>query len=316
MKGDLSVETNELSKGASGGTEMMLRRIHRELDPDLLDKVQIIPTRVRELDPGKKKILWVHDTFRDPEVRHLADPRSRSRFDAIVFVSNHQRSLCCEVLNLPYSDTYVINNAVEAFPPYKPRAREPVRFIYHTTPHRGLEILVPAFAKLAEDWNVHLDVFSSFEIYGWPQRDAPYATLLGVCDEHPMITNHGFQSNEVVREALTNVHAFVYPSIWMETSCIAAIEALCAGCNVICPDYGALPETIGPFGWTYNFVEDRNHHEGFLLSTLEDYVNEIVDTEPHEVYQRAMAQQAHICGEWYSLDDALGDWDNLLRGLL
>jgi hypothetical protein len=42
-----------------------------------------------------------------------------------------------------------------------------IRLVYTSTPQRGLEILVPVFKYLTERHkNIHLDVFSSFKIYG------------------------------------------------------------------------------------------------------------------------------------------------------
>ena len=62
------METNELSKNAMGGTELMLKRVYDGLDNDLLRHFQIIPSRVRELDENIKKILYLHDLPLDPEV--------------------------------------------------------------------------------------------------------------------------------------------------------------------------------------------------------------------------------------------------------
>jgi hypothetical protein len=41
------------------------------------------------------------------------------------------------------------------------KSKERIKLIYHTTPHRGLQILVPVFEKLCE-WHddIELDVFS------------------------------------------------------------------------------------------------------------------------------------------------------------
>jgi hypothetical protein len=56
-----------LSKAPRGGTELMADRIN-SLPPELLSRFQIIHSRVRELDPNKKKIYVLHDLPGDPEV--------------------------------------------------------------------------------------------------------------------------------------------------------------------------------------------------------------------------------------------------------
>ena len=56
--------------------------------------------------------------------------------------------------------------------------KEKIRLVYTSTPQRGLEILVPVFEKLAEVHpDIHLDVFSSFKIYGWDDADKQFEPL-------------------------------------------------------------------------------------------------------------------------------------------
>jgi hypothetical protein len=59
-------EQNEVDENAMGGTELMKYGLFDRLDPELLKQFQIIPSRVRGLDPDKKKILWLHDLPGDP----------------------------------------------------------------------------------------------------------------------------------------------------------------------------------------------------------------------------------------------------------
>lgn len=100
------------------------------------------------------------------------------------------------------------------------------------------------------------------------QRDEPYLDLFQRIKDHPNMTYHGFQPNHVVREALQQAHIFAYPSIWQETSCIAMIEAMSAGCEIVCPNYGALPETAGNFATMYSYNEDANHHANIFAQIL------------------------------------------------
>src|SRR6185436_14024378 len=142
-------------------------------------------------------------------------------------------------------DAIVLYNAIEPIPLVE-KPPDTINFVYHTTPHRGLEILVPVFENIVREFpNVHLDVFSSFAAYGWNERDKPYEPLFAKIAEHPNMTYHGYQPNDVVREYLQRAHYFAYPNTWLETSCIALMEAMSAGCVCLHPNAGALPETSG-----------------------------------------------------------------------
>ena len=71
------------------------------------------------------------------------------------------------------------------------------------------------------------------------------------------------------------MHIFTHPSIWPETSCIAAIEAMAAGCETVTTNLGALYETCSPFGTFVNF--DRNldnlekKYKKVLINSIENY---------------------------------------------
>ena len=65
--------SNEVDKNAKGGTELMKEELYKRLDKELLDKFQIIPSRVRDLEDDKYKVLWLHDLPMDPESQHLKD---------------------------------------------------------------------------------------------------------------------------------------------------------------------------------------------------------------------------------------------------
>lgn len=269
------MEINELNKNAMGGTELMQNRLHSSVPADLLEKFQIIPTRVRELDPNKFRILWVHDLPNDPETFNALGNGKWDRFHKIVFVSNHQMQQCIAAYHIPWSRCCVIANAITPIEDHN-KDTDKVNFIYHTTPHRGLNILVSVFDKLAEEFdNIHLDVYSSFEIYGWRERDQEFKDLFEYCDKHEKITNHGTVSNDEIRSALQKSHIFAFPSIWTETSCLSLIEAMSAKNICIHPNLGALYETAANMTVMYQFHEDINHHAGIIYNICKQIIPSI-----------------------------------------
>ena len=85
-------------------------------------------------------------------------------------------------------------------------------------------------------------------------REVPILRAIGLSDEK--IRAYRFMDNRKIIELLKKMHIFSYPSIWPETSCVSAIEAMAAGCEVLTTNLGALYETCSPFGTFVNF--DRN----------------------------------------------------------
>jgi glycosyltransferase involved in cell wall biosynthesis len=125
------------------------------------------------------------------------------------------------------------------------------------------------------------------------------------------MTYHGWQPNHVVREALKKAHIYAYPSIWPETSAISVIEAMSAGCNVICPNFAALPETCANFGVMYNWTENNNKHAnqfaGILSMVIKDY------WQPFN-QDRLRMQKAYF-DTFYNWDMRSAQWQDFLGSM-
>lgn len=303
------MEKNELNANANGGTELVTRRLFERLSNDL-DGVQLISSRVREIERNKKRILHLHDLPEDPESQHLSNELSRNRFNALVFVSYWQMQQYIDKLGVPNTtQCFVINNGIEPIPEIqKPDPSEKVRLIYTSTPHRGLQILVPVFEHLYEkyDGKLELDVFSSFNIYGWPERDKPYEDLFKRCIDHPGINYHGFKPNAVVREALQKAHIFAYPSMWKETFCLAMVEAMSANCLCVHSDLAALPEISAGLNVMYRYSDDINEHANIFANTLEQGIKMTLEDSFKPQLNKFYSDQR------YGWDSVIPQWKSLI----
>lgn len=307
----MPVSIDEFSKNSMGGTELMKFKLLEKISPTVLDKFLIICSRVREMDPSLIPIYWLHDLAEDPESEHLK-AGGWNKFKKMIFVSNWQMQQYIKHFNMPWYKCMVIQNAIEPIPLIK-KSSDKIKLIYHTTPHRGLNILIPVFSKLVEKYdNIELDVFSSFEIYGWKERDKQFEALFDVCRTHPKINYHGFQSNEVVRKALQEAHIYAYPSIWPETSCISLMEAMSAGCLCIHPNYAALFETASNFTWMYQFQEDPRDHMSLFYRMLDGAITQIND----ENIQTSLVYAKNYIDMIYNWDRIATEWTSLLTSLL
>jgi glycosyltransferase involved in cell wall biosynthesis len=316
----MGIEWNSISREAKGGTELLCRRIERDVDPALLDMVQIVPSRLEgELDPTKIRIFYGHDLAGDPESDKILGDQGWRRFHVLVFVSHWQMNAYVLRYQIPWSRCVVIQNSIDPLPDrdgWVPG--QPFRFVFHTTPHRGLDILVPVFEKLAEKHDdVTLDVYSSFVIYGekWTHRNTPYQALFERIETHPRMSYHGAVSNEEVRQALLQSHAFAYPCTWPETSCLALIEAMSAGLFCFHPNMGALFETSGLWTNMYQFNENKDQHAGVLYSILDDFLSKRGDERTLESRLMDLQNAKNYSRLFYNWQTRRGQWEALIRGL-
>lgn len=309
-KGEI-VDT-DLSRNARGGTEMMRDRLIQNVDGELLSKYAIHFSRPRQMYDDVKNIFYCHDLAMDPENRILKEGGWK-KFDHFVFVSYWQRDQYIMIYGIPYSKCTVIPNAVELEYKSVQKKTDQIRFIYHTTPHRGLELVYPIFDALSQQFdNIHLDVYSSFKIYGWEERDKPFRQLFKNLESHPKITYHGSKSNDEVLAALEQAHIFLFPSIWPETSCIAMIEAIRSGVLVIHPSYAALPETASGATIMYEYTEIANDHANMSYAIVKNLL-EAHKLDP-DLFNQMMNSDKCILPR-NSINNYSNSWNNLLRRL-
>ena len=87
----------------------------------------------------------------------------------------------------------------------------------------------------------------------------------------------GYAMNKAVHKAVQQAHILAYPSIFEETSCLAAIEAGAAGCKIVTTDYGALKETCGDWASYIEFTPNRRelvqNYAELLQKEIDNYLN-------------------------------------------
>ena len=183
----------------------------------------------------------------------------------------------------------------------------PIRLAYISTPHRGLDVLIGAFRAMKLE-NVELDVYSSFKIYGWGTRDDEYKPLYDACKDTPNVNYHGTVSNEEIREALQKTHILAYPNTYAETACISVIEAMSAGCVVVCPNLAVLPETCANFAWMYGYVQDKVEHARKFAYVLKD----AIDNFWQPAVQTGLAVQKQYFDMHYDIETTAKQWEMML----
>ena len=301
---------DDMTSKAMGGTELLSHRLVDNVPKKHLRDFQIHVSRTTSKDNTKKQILWCHDLAQDPAVKHLSNGGWK-QYEKIVFVSHWQQETYRKVLGVPLEHGVVIENAIDPIPEKK-KSSEEIRLIYTSTPHRGLEILYPVFDILSKYYsNISLDVFSSFELYGWKQRDKPYEKLFKELESHPRIRYHGAQSNDKVRAALQESHIFAYPSIWKETSCLCLIEAMSAKNICVHPRLGALEETSMGVTNIYDSHENPDTHARYFANHLSLAIESIND----EKTMSRVDMAKKMCDDKHNLDSFSSKWVDLLKSL-
>lgn len=310
----MPIAFNEINEKANGGTELMARKLQASFTKEELDHVQIIPSRIRELDDTRARIFWCHDLPQDKESEPLANGGWK-KFDKIVFVSHWQKQQYMQYYNIASSYCTVLGNAINPIENIvKPDINEKIKIVYHTTPHRGLELAYYAIDLLSKKFpTIEFNVFSSFQIYGWEERNKQYDTLFERIANHDNMVYHGTVSNEDVKKAVAESHIFAYPSIWQETSCISLMEAMSGKCLCVHPDLAALPETAANWTYMYNFDENPKQHLALFTSCLENAIIALLDNSK-SMETRLLGQKSYV-DLFYNWELRKQQWGQLLEAM-
>lgn len=295
----------------SGGTELLYNNLIKYTGVDWQQQINLILSacHTQLLDTNRINVLWQHLADDQEAIRGMTYPEFVNRIDHYVYVSEWQRRLFSRFDHGP-GTVSVIKNAIEPIE-FKEKPTDKIRLIYTSTPNRGLAVLLDAF-KILNRKDVELTVYSSNIIYGKSYSDQTRLRdeqLFYRCQTTPGIVYKGYAMNKAVRQALQRSHILAYPSIYAETSCLAAIEAGAAGCRIVTTDLGALPETCDKWA---SYTEYRY---GDNLTKLAENYAETLDREIDLCQTSAynLQEQSDWFNETYSWTNRSQEWINFFN---
>ena len=308
----MAIANDSLSTNAMGGTELMKYGLAQRLPAELLNEFQIFVSRVEEpLDDTKIRVYWMHDLPGDPAADHLKNGGWK-KFHRIVFCTNWQMQAFINAYGIPWSHCVVMQNAIDPIATHE-KPNDKIRLGYWSTPHRGLNILIPVFEKLSEEYdNIELDVYSSFKLYGWEERDEQFRQLFDACENHPKINYYGALPNDQLRKGLENIHIMAYPSIWTETSCITLMEAMSAKILPVHSNLGALPETAANWSIMYQYHDDLSEHANIFYQVLKM----AIDNYHGESIQSRLESMSSYANVFYNWNVRAAQWQAFLESII
>ena len=301
-----------------GATEIQMEMLSKHVDKDLLDQFQIctsIPGKV-PLDPNKINILWQKNSWDQPNLQNFFRNKDRhNEYDWYVFNSHWNYEKFRYFFDIPTEKCIVIKNGMDKFPQRKIYKKgDPIKLIHHCTPWRGLNVLLRAMQEIKNP-NIILDVYSSSQVYGdefKKRNEDHFKDLYEQAEKLPNVNYIGYKPNEYILEKMPSYDMFVYPSIFEETSCASALEALASGVHVIANNFGALYETCAEWPVYVNYSTD---YESMAVAT--GNAIEVAASYLHEDFmQDHLEEQQKFYKRFYSWKKKGMEWTSFLKGAI
>jgi len=278
---------------------------------------------LRELG-GKKPLLiiWTGHASDQPAVCALKDKEVHASIDALALVSQWQAKQYIDHFNVDPTRIRVLRNAIApAFvdlftkePSVQRCKHSPALLAYTSTPFRGLDVLLYAFPIIRRSIpGVVLKVFSDMSLYQVPREKDDFADLYELCRQTEGVQHIGALAQPQLAKELKQVTCLTYPSTFAETSCIAVMEALAAGCSVVTTALGALPETTAGLATLVPMQEDlRALAEHFARQTIQVLHEQARLPEKADKCLRTQVDQINRYGTWLQ---RAGEWEGMLLEL-
>lgn len=224
---------------------------------------------------AKLKVLWSQDDMNELGLQDLQKQLyARENVDFFLAISNYAKNEIKK--GFPEKKVYLQRNGFNhllinrdsSF--YKPRA--PIA-VYSSTPYRGLDVLTelwPTIFKRCSDKGVSpkLKVFSGMELYGWSNTpfEPMYNQLRNMEDIGVQLVGPIPQSN-LYRE-LQYCKVMTYPNHFLETGCMAVLEAIACGVWIISTDLGALGEQVVD-GYNGKLIRGNAHTDDYKTKFID-----------------------------------------------
>ncbi|HEY8096356.1 MAG TPA: glycosyltransferase family 4 protein, partial [Methylobacter sp.] len=244
------------------GTYDGVQYIHYEKFKDVECDVFITSRRPHIVDDefnvrAKAKICWVHDIHCGTALTH----RRALKLDRFFVLSQWHKDYFLSQHRFVHPDQVVITrNGIDLhrFAEVGKIQRNPHKAVYSSSPDRGLDVALRVMPRIRQQVpDAELHVFYGFHNWETSAKASNDKGQLDLIDYIKRSIEQG-KDNGVVYHGRVNqvdlAHHFMsagvwsYPTWFVETSCITAMEAQAAGLRIITSPIAALNETVGPRG--------------------------------------------------------------------
>lgn len=189
-------------------------------------------------------IAWSHDIY----IQGMED---HGNYDALAVLSGWQeRFIKSQAPSIPSDKVWVTRNGIvsELFQALEKREKKKHSFVWSSSPDRGLEFTMLVLDEVRKRGiNATLDVFYGLEHFAAYGRQKQAEMLKKMMADRPWVTYHGGVPQSRLREELQDKEYWLYPTRFLETFCITALEMLASGVYPISRATAGLQDTLKPF---------------------------------------------------------------------
>ena len=253
------------------------------------------------------KVLWNHDTLDNPqEIRQVHD-----EIDLFLVLSHFHKDNF--LIRLPQLDDRLVvtRNGLDfnLLDQAADRPVDPHKLIYASRPERGLKILLEDIWPRLYRWNPDLRLYIcgyQITLHNMPKPLSDLYRHIGdLMESTPGLVRLGGLAKPDYYRHLSESALMLYPSVFPEVSCLAALEAQALGVPVLTSDAFALSETVVAPEMK---VGGRPGSDGYVNDYVERAIGLLSNRET--LGRLGRESQKAIRGR-YSWDQVAAEWERI-----
>ncbi len=182
--------------------------------------------------------LWCHD-LGIPGIEH------HQNYEKVFALSEFHKKYIVGMYGVPEHKIWVTSNGIDPMRFVGPKVKEPGKIVFSSSPDRGLDRALEVMDMVVRDYpQAKLHVYYGFENLYKNGRGEDAKRLESLMRSKPYTVYHGNISQTQLTKELASACVWLYPTNFLETYCITAVEMLCSKVWPVVRAWGALPDTL------------------------------------------------------------------------
>jgi glycosyltransferase involved in cell wall biosynthesis len=243
-----------------------------------------------------KTYVWSHDLI--PQFVQLVD-----RYEKVLCLSEFHKNYLHAMSGVPLDKIIVTRNGINP-DRFRDQIQKKVKgkIVYSSSPDRGLDQALRVMDHVVKEIpEAKLHVYYGFDNMEKMGMKAEVDRFKAMISERPFVIAHGnLEQKELTKEFLES-EVWLYPTYFLETFCITAIEALASGVYPVTRKYGALQDTLKDAA--EQGMATLLDQECSTESQIQAYAKEVVDAISQEKWKGVKIDLNHhawkaVAEEW------------------
>lgn len=188
-----------------------------------------------------KTYMWLHDLF-------IPQGEQTKNYEKALVLSEFHKNYVSTLFGVPSEKLFVTSNGIDPkrFDGLN-KTKNPLKIVFASSPDRGLDTAIQVLDLVRQKHAVELHVFYGFDNMIKMGKTKEVDHYMSLIQSREWVKLHGNVAQSELPKHYQDAAIWLYPTNFLETNCITAVEMILCGVYPVVRKYGALPDTLGPY---------------------------------------------------------------------